>query len=179
LQIFSRYVEYLSTYLQNICIKVADICRYVNCLSTYLQNICIKVADICRYVNCLSKYLQNICKKIADILQICWLAVNISAKYLHKSCRYVNCLSTYLQNICIKVADMWIVCQNICIKIADICRYANCLSIYSILNYTAKNILIEKTILTSGKYLLKLIFLIRETILKMRSIWFARHFFLK
>jgi hypothetical protein len=77
LQIFCRYVDYLSTYLQNICIKVADICRYVNCLSTYLQTICIKVADICRYVNCLSKYLQNICTKIADI------------------CRYANCLSMY------------------------------------------------------------------------------------
>ena len=83
-----RYVDYLSTYLQNICIKVADICRYVNCLSTYRQNCCIKVADICRYVNCLSKYLQNICIKVADI------------------CRYVNCLSTYLQNICIKIADI-------------------------------------------------------------------------
>jgi hypothetical protein len=70
-------VDYLSIYLQNICIQVADICRYVNCLSTYLQNICIKVADICRYVNCLSKYLQNICIKIADI------------------CRYANCLSIY------------------------------------------------------------------------------------
>jgi hypothetical protein len=72
-----RYVDYLSTYLQNICIKVAEICRYVNCLSTYLQTNCIKVADICRYVNCLSKYLQKICIKIADI------------------CRYANCLSIY------------------------------------------------------------------------------------
>jgi hypothetical protein len=96
LQTFCRYVNCLSIYLQNICIKYADICRYVNCLSKYLQNICIKFADICRYVICLSKYLQNICIKYADIG------------------RYVNCLSIYLQNICKNMqifADMSFVCH--------------------------------------------------------------------
>jgi hypothetical protein len=92
-------------------------------------------------------------------------------------CRYVGYLSTYLQNICIKVA---IVCQNICINIADMSQLSVNISATTqqkIISYWENNSYFKKIFVEMRNYIIFLI-LIRKTILKMRSIWFARPFFL-